>query len=136
MTTLLVNAVVRPHRLFWWQWGQVLGLVLPILLFYTGILNPLAWALAVHLFIDFTVQSDATSLGKRQRNWKVIAYHSFISGGYPGLIVGGVPGMVVSAAVHFLIDATNKFGLKQPLGPILDQAAHIGTIVAIWWLFN
>ena len=130
--TLIVNVVTRPHRLYWWQWGQILGWIIPILLLLLGVRDRLLWALAIHLFVDFTAQSNQTSVGKKQRTWPVLAYHAFISGGYTGLIVGGLPGVVISTAVHFLVDTTNKFGLDEPLGPILDQTAHILTIIAIW----
>ena len=57
-------------------------------------------------------------------------------GGYPGLIAGGLAGFAISIAVHFLVDATNKFGLAEPAGPVLDQVAHGLTIFLIWWMFQ
>lgn len=132
--SLIINAVTRPYRLQWWQWGQILGALFPLLLLYLGIHHPLLWALAVHLFIDFTAQSNETAAGKRQRSPRVLLYHAFISGGYTGLIVGGLPGLLLSAAIHFLVDITNKFGLSGPAGALLDQTAHIATFTLIWWL--
>lgn len=132
--TLIRTAVNRPYQLQWWQWGQILGVVLPLLLLYLGIHHPLLWALAIHLFIDFTAQSDETAAGKRQRNPQVLLYHAFISGGYVGLIVGGLPGLLLSAVIHLLIDITNKFGFTGLPGALLDQTAHIATFCLIWWL--
>ena len=102
--------VTQPDQLKWWQWGQVWGVMLPILLISAGVYHLLFWAIALHLFVDFTAQSDETSAGKRQGNMRVLLYHSFISGGYAGFIVGGLPGLLVSIVAHFLIDSTNKFG--------------------------
>ncbi len=132
--TLILTALTRPFHLYWWQWGQILGVTLPALFYSLGVEQPLLWALAAHCFVDFTAQSNDTAAGKAQGNWQVLAYHSFISGGYPGLVVGGLAGLVISVAIHFLVDMTNKFGLEGPTGSALDQAAHIITLTAIWWL--
>ena len=131
---VLRSMVTHPNQLKWWQWIQILGVTLPILLVYTGVEHPLMWAIALHFFMDFTAQSDETSAGKRQNDTRVLLYHAFISGGYAGLIVGGLPGLVISAVAHFLIDSTNKFGLSGVVGVILDQTAHIATLVFIWLL--
>ena len=84
--------------------------------------------------MDFTAQSDETVAGKGQNDTRVLLYHAFISGGYAGLIIGGLPGLIISAVAHFLIDSTNKFGLTGLTGAILDQTAHIATLILIWWL--
>jgi hypothetical protein len=109
-------------------------LFLPILLFCFGVEHSWPWALAAHFLIDFTFQSDETAAGKARGDWGVLAYHAFISGGFPGLVAGGLAGLALSAAIHFLVDATNKFGLKGPTGLVLDQAAHIITLVIIGWI--
>jgi hypothetical protein len=126
--------VTQPNQLKWWQWIQILGVTLPILLVYAGVEHPLMWAIALHFFMDFTAQSNETSVGKRQNSTRVLLYHAFISGGYAGLIVGGLLGLVISTIAHFLIDSTNKFGLSGVAGVILDQAAHIATLIIIWLL--
>jgi hypothetical protein len=131
--TLIINGITHPAHLHWWQWAKIGGLFLPILLFCLGVEHPWLWALAAHCLIDFTFQSDETAAGKRCGDGRVLAYHAFISGGYAGLIAGGLAGLALSVAIHFLVDATNKFGLKGPAGPILDQAAHMMTLVIIWW---
>jgi membrane-bound metal-dependent hydrolase YbcI (DUF457 family) len=132
--TLIRTALTHPSRLCWWQWGQILGVALPALFCSLGVEQPLVWALAAHCFVDFTTQSKVTAAGKAQGNRQVVAYHAFIAGGYPGLIVGGLAGLAISVASHFLVDMTNKFGLDGPIGSALDQAAHIITLLIIWWL--
>ncbi|MCG3211438.1 MAG: hypothetical protein FOGNACKC_05084 [Anaerolineae bacterium] len=132
--TLIRHAVSHPHRLQWWQWGQILGVALPLLLLSSGLHHPLLWAVAVHFFIDFTVQTDETAAGKRQRKSQVLLYHAFIAGGYVGLILAGLPGLILSAIIHLLIDATDKFGRTGLVGGLLDQTAHLATLFFIWWL--
>ena len=132
--TLIITAVTHPSQLYWWQWGKILGVALLVLCCSLDVEHPLLWALAVHCFLDFSVQSGATAAGKARGDRQVLAYHAFIAGGYPGLLVGGLAGLLISAAVHFLLDWTNKFGLKGPIGPALDQAAHLMTLLALWWL--
>jgi hypothetical protein len=132
---LIVKVVKQPHRLYWWQWGQLLGVILPVLYFYLDVQHALLWALAFHFLMDFTTQSDETVLNKAQGNKQALIYHAFLAGGFAGFIVGGLAGLVISVMLHYNIDATNKFSLKNPLGPILDQAAHVFTLVFIWWLF-
>jgi hypothetical protein len=134
--SLIIYAVTRPHQLQWWQWGQILGIVFPMLLFFAGVQNTLLWALAVHVLMDFTLQSDETAAGKARGEWRVLTYHAFISGGYTGLIIAGLPGLVISAVFHFLVDATNKFGLTGVIGAVVDQAAHIVTLIVIWWFLS
>jgi hypothetical protein len=131
---LILTAVNHPSRLYWWQWGKILGVVLLALFCSLEVEQSLLWALATHCFVDFTAQTADTAAGKARGDWQVLAYHSFISGGYPGLIAGGLPGLAISVAIHFLVDRTNKFGLEGPTGSVLDQAAHTITLVVIWWL--
>ena len=134
--SLIIHAVTRPHQLQWWQWGQILGIVLPFLLFFTGVKHTLLWAVAFHILMDFTLQSNETAAGKARREWKVLIYHAFISGGYTGLIIAGLPGLVVSATFHLLVDATYKFGLTGMVGVVVDKTAHLVTLVVLWWFFS
>jgi hypothetical protein len=134
MMTLILEALTHPSHLYWWQWGKILGIFLLILYICLDVKHPLLVALAVHVFVDFTAQSDQTAARKKQGNRVTLAYHAFIAGGYSGLVAGGLPGLVISIASHFLVDVTNKFGLKSPTGPALDQAAHVLTLTTIWWL--
>ena len=131
---LIRDVVTHPNQLKWWQWCQIWGVMLPVVLISTGMHHPLFWAIALHFFVDFTAQSDETAAGKGQGNTRVLLYHSFISGGYAGLIVGGLPGLIISTIAHFLIDSTNKFGLTGLVGAILDQTAHVATLLIIFWL--
>jgi len=132
--SLIRTALTHPSQLCWWQWGQILGATLPALFCALGVEQPLLWALAAHCFVDFTAQSEDTAAGKAHGNRQVLAYHAFIAGGYPGLLVGGLAGLAISVAIHFLVDTTDKFGLAGPTGSVLDQAAHIMTLLIIWWL--
>jgi len=132
--TLILTAATHPSHLYWWQWGKILGVVLIVLFLLMGVEHPLLWALAAHCFVDFTTQSTATAIGKARGDWRVIACHAFISGGYAGFVVGGLAGLVISVILHFLVDITNKFGLEEPAGPALDQTAHLITLITIWWL--
>ena len=124
----------QPHRLYWWQWGQLLGVSLPILYFYLGLHHVLLWAIAFHFFMDFTVQSDETALHKAHGDKQALICHAFLAGGFAGFIAGGLTGLVISVLLHYIIDATNKFGLKNSFGPILDQMAHVATLLFIWQL--
>ena len=135
MTALLITATTTPRSLLWWQWGKVMGVVLPIVLAALGVADPFLWALAAHLFVDFTSQSTHTAVGKGNGDWLVLIYHSFISGGYPGLILGGLPGLFISFLIHLAIDASKKFGLPDPWGPAADQAAHFATLLALAMIF-
>jgi hypothetical protein len=134
--SLIVRAVTRPNQLYWWQWFKIFGLFLPLAFLLLGVEHRLLWAVAVHFFLDFTAQAHETALGKERGDKRVVAYHAFISGGYTGLVVGGLPALAISIPIHFLIDTTKKFGITTPAGPVLDQTAHIFTLIAIWWLLN
>lgn len=105
--------IVKVSRLYWWQWGQLLGSAFPVFLWVTSVRHPLLWAVALHLCLDFTAQSTATAQGKVRGDWWTLSYHGFTTGGWPGLLVGGMPGLVVGAVTHSLIDATGKFGLQD-----------------------
>lgn len=142
MTAITRPATPVPQRA-WWQWCQLAGwplLALALLTLVARIHTPLLWAIAAHVVIDFTLQSDATAAGKAQgRRW-VIAYHGFIAGGLPGLIAGGLPGFIIGVLTHVAIDRTAKFGLQGWRGPVADQAAHL-LVIALnlvgygWTLF-
>ena len=115
----------------WWQWGKLVGAVLPLLCWLSGVRHPLAWAVALHLFCDFTAQSNITVIGKARHEWRILVYHGLIAGGWPGLLVGGLPGLLISACAHSLIDAANKFGFDDWRGPVLDQLSHVLLILLL-----
>ncbi len=142
MTTLtLTKAFASPRwpTLAWWQWAKIVsGLLAALVLILTLTrvsLSPLVYALTVHLFLDYTVQSGATAAGKARRDWRVLAYHGWLTGGFSGLLVGGLPGLLLGAFTHFLIDATDKYGLGSTdwRGPVLDQVSHICIIFLLVW---
>jgi hypothetical protein len=108
----LLHSAAHPSHLFWWQWGQLVGLLFPALLICFQVESPWLWALAAHFLVDFTLQSCETAVNKARGDKRVLAYHAFISGGYAGLIAGGLSGLVISVTAHYLMDMTNKFGLK------------------------
>ena len=138
MTTLVLKArtatLSRP-RLAWWQWCKVASVVLLVAVLAVagaGVTIPrLGWALAVHWFLDFGVQSTPTAMGKARRDWKVLMCHGFLTGGFPGLIMGGLVGVVVSALLHGYVDSLRKFGLSDWRGVVLDQAAHVVTLLVL-----
>ncbi len=39
-------------------------------------------------------------------------------------------------ALHVMIDATGKFGLKHPWGLVADQLSHLVALVLIMWLYG
>ena len=121
----------RLSRWQWWQWGKLLGALLPLLCLLTGVRHPLAWAVALHLFCDFTAQSAATATGKARHEWHVLTYHGLIAGGWPGLLVAGLPGLLIGAVTHSLIDTANKFGFDDWRGPVLDQLSHVLLILLL-----
>lgn len=135
MITLFALLVSQPKSLQWWQWGMLIGFTAPIVLVVMGITNGLIWAIALHLLMDFTVQSEDTAAKKPTGDLWTLVYHSFLSGGYAGLAAGGFEGLLFSTVIHFLVDHTNKFGLKGPAGPALDQASHVITLVLIYICF-
>lgn len=136
-----MTAIHRLHSyacaMQWWQWGQALGIVLPLALLAAGVDDRLLWAVALHLFADFVVQSDATSRAKAAGQPWPLLHHSLVSGGLPAFVLCGfcLPGLVFGVAVHWLIDRTNKFGLAGSRGWQLDQAAHLLTICFIALVF-
>ena len=138
MITLLTFRSCDPYSgLQWWEWGKIIGfwsMVILVGLWFAGYTAPaLVWAIALHIFIDFACQTDATAEGKADGDFRVLAYHSFLSGGYPGFMAGGLAGLAISVVIHLLVDATKKFGLPHPSGAVADQTAHIATIIALWW---
>ncbi|GEM_PF-875503 len=109
----------------WWQWGKLLGGLLPPLLVLLNIRTPLIWALALHLLLDFTAQSTPTARAKSCHKWSALLYHGCIAGGWTGLLLGGLPGLLIGAVAHVGVDAADKFGWTDWRGPLVDQLAHI-----------
>jgi len=99
---------------------------------------PLAVAVTLHLLLDFSLQSEwATTKATDNR---ALLVHSLIAGFLPlaglGLAAGdpalALVGGLVGFASHLAIDSSNKFGLLLWPGLVVDQAAHLVVIVAIF----
>ncbi len=132
-TLTLSKQALNGKGLLWWQWCKVIGLWLLIaaaILYLAGMRHPVMLSLAVHMFVDFTCQSNETSAGKAKRNWRILILHGFVAGGWPAVFYGPVA-VVVSTLAHTAIDATGKFGLKGSLGPLVDQVSHVVVLVLI-----
>ena len=142
--TILAKLVSRPAELAWWEWAKlagavgilVLGLMMTLL---ARIPSPVALALLLHLFCDFTAQSGETAANKG-RSRRHLWAHALAAGGLPMAIAGVSTGSpwpvlvwpVLAAIAHAGIDATRKFGLgPTALGVVMDQLAHVATVVAV-----
>jgi hypothetical protein len=142
--TILAKLVSRPAELAWWEWAKlagavgilVLGLMMALL---AWIPSPVALALLLHLFCDFTAQSGETAANKG-RSRRHLWAHALAAGGLPLVIAGLSTGSpwpvlvwpVLATVGHATVDGTDKFGLGPcALGVFLDQAAHAGTILLI-----
>jgi len=110
--------------------GILLAATLPVL--------PQRYAPLVHLLLDFSLQSEwATTKASDNR---ALLVHSAVAGFLPlaglGLAVGNpalaLVGGLVGFASHLAIDSSNKFGLLLRPGLVVDQAAHLVVIVAIF----
>lgn len=99
---------------------------------------PLAAAVALHLLLDFTLQSQWATT--KATNRRALLVHSAIAGflpiagmglaaGDPGLaLVGGLVGF----GSHLAIDSRDKFGLPLWPGLAVDQAGHLVVIVVVF----
>lgn len=100
--------------------------------------GPLAVAIALHLLLDFTLQSK-WAITKATNN-RALVVHSLVAGFLPlaGLgLAAGNPGLalaggLVGFASHLAIDSRDKFGLPLWPGLVVDQAAHLAVIVAVF----
>ncbi len=137
MTALIqTRDALHLPRLAWWQWCKLasavlFGSVLLLAVLRVPVSRPI-WALTLHLFLDFGVQSTPTALGKACRNWRVLCWHGLLVGGYSGLLVGGLVGLVVNVTGHIWIDGQRKFGLTDWRGPVLDQLLHLALLGLLW----
>ena len=115
--------------------GILLAATLPVL---PRRYAPLAVAVALHLLLDFTLQSKwATTKASDNR---ALLVHSLIAGFLPlaglGLAAGNpdlaLVGGLVGFGTHLVIDAGDKFGLPFLPGLAMDQAAHLAVIMIIF----
>ena len=127
--------------LHWWDSFSLTGILLAISLpALPRRYAPLMVAVALHLLLDFTLQSQ-WACTKATAN-RALLVHSLVTGflplvglglaaGNPGLaLVGGLVGF----ASHLAIDSRDKFGLPHWSGLAVDQAAHLVVIVVIFSL--
>lgn len=116
------------------------GLGLLVLFLLAGYVpHPVVVALTLHLVTDFTLQSAATALRKRERG-RHLLFHALAAGGLPlaaaGLAVGDPATVVLwtslGVAGHYAVDWTRKFGLRnEVIGNFLDQACHVAAILVV-----
>ena len=130
-------------RLLWWEWGKVtggLGLVGLAVLLATGhVPSPVVAAIALHVAIDFTLQSEETALQKVARG-RHLLIHSLIAGGIPLAVAGlmtespltALLWVAVGVISHYAVDWTRRFGFRQvALVAISDQAGHLLAILLL-----
>ena len=99
---------------------------------------PVIVAGALHLLLDFTLQSEWATT--KAHNCHALLAHSLIAGflplaglglaaGNPALaLVGGLAGF----GTHLAIDSRDKFGLSLWPGLVVDQAAHLVVIAIVF----
>jgi len=125
--------------LHWYDYPSLLGILLAVTLpALPRQYAPLAVAVALHLLLDFTLQSEwATTKASDNR---ALLGHSLVAGflplaglglaaGDPGLaLIGGLVGFVA----HLAFDSRDKFGLPMWPGLVVDQVAHLVVIVIVF----
>ena len=101
---------------------------------------PLAVAIALHLLLDFSLQSEWATT--KAHNRRALLVHSLVAGflplagmglaaGNPALALAGGPVGFVS---HLAIDGSNKLGLPRWPGLVVDQAAHLVVIMVVFYV--
>ncbi|MBK8128968.1 MAG: DUF3307 domain-containing protein [bacterium] len=95
--------------------------------------------LLAHLIADFPLQTNRIYILKTQGNKGLLfaCPHPYADGGGAGApAVADIPLFVVLGAIHFVVDwlKLNKPAVKQTPGFLLDQLAHVLTILllTIW----
>lgn len=142
-TFFALGKLLRGERLQWWEWAKIIFVVTSRLVF-VGSFNPLVRGLALHLFLDFSLQSGVTtgkkssSNGrKRSRGWYLLV-HAIVVGGWSGGVLGfwlsGYQGFLLGALIgtlsHFVIDYVDKFGIDDwRVGILVDQGLHL---LSLW----
>jgi len=113
-----------PRSLAWWQWGKLLGLVLPPLALLAD--SRFVLAVAMHVLCDFSLQNDWMAYNKGN-NLLALAVHSLIAGAVPGFVAAGPGGALVGFLTHLAIDG---LGLSR-IGCVLDQVLHIAVLALV-----
>jgi len=123
----------------WFHYPSLLGILLAATLpALPQRYAPLAVGIALHLLLDFSLQSRWATT--KATNRRALLVHSATAGflplvglglaaNNPGLaLVGGLMGFVS----HLAVDSQDKFGLPRWPGLAVDQAAHLAVIVAVF----
>lgn len=122
----------------WWDYPSIAGILLAATLpWLPRQYVPLAVAVALHLILDFTLQSEWATT--KATNRRALLVHSLLAGFLPlaGLgLAAGDPGLalvggLVGFAAHLAIDSRDKFGLPLWPGLAVDQVGHL-VIVAVF----
>jgi len=113
-----------PKSLLWWQWGKLLGLVLPPLALLAD--SRFVLAVAMHVLCDFTLQNDWMAYN-RGDNLLALAVHSLIAGAVPGYVAAGPGGAIVGFLTHLAIDGLGLSGISY----VLDQVLHIAILALL-----
>ena len=127
----------------WWEWGKLAGIATLVAWATLSLadvdLHPAVVGVLLHVTLDFTLQASETCKQKLNRGRHLLV-HSLAAGGLPPAVAAltiGSPAKIVvwavgGAIVHYAVDWTRKFGLRnQALGSALDQACHVLTILAL-----
>ena len=132
-----------PAPLQWWEWGKLAGVVTLVAWATLSLadvnLDPAVVGVLLHVTLDFTLQASETCTRKLDRGRHLLV-HSLAAGGLPTAVAAltiGSPCKIVTwaiagATIHYAVDWTRKFGLRnQTLGAALDQACHALTVLAL-----
>jgi len=117
--------------------GILLAATLPVL---PQRYAPLAVGVALHLLLNFTLQSEWATT--KASNNRALLVHSLVAGFLPlaglGLAAGkpllALAGGLIGFGSHLAVDSQDKFGLPGWLGLAVDQAAHLAVIVAVFYI--
>lgn len=132
-----------PAPLQWWEWGKLAGIATLVAWATFSLadmrLGPAMVGVLLHVTLDFTLQASETCMRKLDRGRHLLV-HSLAAGGLPTAVAAltiGSPSKIVTwavagATIHYAVDWTRKFGLRnQAVGAALDQVCHVLTILAL-----
>ena len=136
-----LRKLLRGEDLEWWEWAKIIFVATsPLMIFGSHL--PLVGGIALHLFLDFTMQSDKVALEKGSGGASLWA-HAIAVGGWSGGAIGFwanelegfLLGVLLGFVGHLLVDITNKFGIKDwRVGILVDQSLHITNLFIVMLL--
>ncbi|MWD29475.1 DUF3307 domain-containing protein [Aquicoccus sp. SCR17] len=97
--------------------------------------------LLAHVLADFVLQTAAMAEGKARRAALPLLLHVAVVAATATLAIGPLTPaalwpLLALAGAHLLIDLAKTLAPADRLGPFLwDQAAHLGTLAALAWLY-